>query len=77
MSMTSLPTFDDLMIPLIEALRKLGGSGSIEEIYAKAVEITGLPEEVLAQLHDPERDWDTHFAKRFTEVTRLRPVIKL
>jgi len=38
--MTTLPTYDDLMNPLLEALRKLGGSGSIEEIYAKTVEIT-------------------------------------
>ena len=40
MPMTTLPTYDDLMNPLLEALRKLGGSGSIEEIYAKTVEIT-------------------------------------
>ena len=53
--MTTLPTYDDLMNPLLEALRKLGGSGSIEEIYAKTVEITGLPEEILAQLHEPEK----------------------
>lgn len=48
MPMITLPTYDDLMNPLLGALRKLGGSGSIEEIYAKTVEITGLPEEVLA-----------------------------
>ena len=57
--MTTLPTYDDLMNPLLVALRKLGGSGSIEEIYAKTVEITGLPEEILAQLHDPENPSST------------------
>jgi hypothetical protein len=51
----TLPTYDELMNPLLQALRMLGGSGSIEEIYAKTVEVTGLSEEVLAQLHDPER----------------------
>ena len=51
----TLPTFDDLMNPLLGALRKLGGSGSIEEIYSKTVEITGLTEDVLAQLHDPDK----------------------
>ena len=48
----TLPTFDDLMNPLLQALRMLGGSGSIEEIYTKTVEIIGLSEEVLAQLHE-------------------------
>jgi restriction system protein len=64
MQMTTLPTYDDLMNPLLEALRKLGGSGSIEEIYAKTVEITGLPEEVLAQLHDPEKSSQTEVGYR-------------
>jgi restriction system protein len=64
MSMTTLPTFDDLMNPLLEALRKLGGSGSIEEIYAKTIEITGLPEDILAQLHDPEKSSQTEVGYR-------------
>ena len=64
MPMTTLPTYDDLMNPLLEALRKLGGSGSIEEIFAKTVEITGLPEEILAQLHDPEKSSQTEVGYR-------------
>lgn len=55
MNDNTFPTFDELMNPLLQALRMLGGSGSIEEIYAKTVEVTGLSEEVLAQLHDPEK----------------------
>ena len=51
----AIPTFDGLMNPLLQALRLLGGSGSIEEIYAKTVEVTGLSEDVLAQLHDPDK----------------------
>ena len=43
-----MPTFDELMEPLLEALRQLGGSGSIEVLYAKTVEIIGLSDEVLA-----------------------------
>lgn len=53
--MKETPTFDELMNPLLQALRSLGGSGSIEEIYSKTVEIAGLTEDVLAQLHDPEK----------------------
>lgn len=56
---TKLPTFDRLMNPLLRALRALGGSGSVEEIYDKVVEIEQLPDEVLSQLHDPENSSDT------------------
>lgn len=59
MSETKIPTFDDLMNPLLQALRMLGGSGSIEEIYSKTVEILQLPEEVLSQLHDAEKSSQT------------------
>jgi restriction system protein len=34
-----IPKFYELMNPLLKALHDLGGSGSIEEIYAKVVEI--------------------------------------
>lgn len=64
MNDNTLPTFDELMNPLLQALRLLGGSGSIEEIYAKTVEVTGLSEEVLAQLHDPEKSSQTQVGYR-------------
>ena len=41
---TKLPTFDRLMNPLLRALRELGGSGSIEEIYDKVVKTAKVPE---------------------------------
>ncbi len=50
-----IPTFDALFAPLIEALRGLGGSGSVEEIYAKTIEVAGISEEVASELHDPEK----------------------
>lgn len=53
--MKKLPSFDELMTPLVKALNELGGSGSVEEIYTKVVEITGFTDDVLAQLHDPEK----------------------
>jgi len=61
---TKLPTFDRLMNPLLRALKALGGSGSIEEIYDKVVEIEKLNDEVLAQLHDPERSTQTEVGYR-------------
>jgi len=59
-----MPTYDGLMQPLVEAVRQLGGSGSIEEIYAKTVEITGLSEDILGQMHDPEKSSQTEVAYR-------------
>ena len=62
--MPTLPTFDSLMNPLIQALRQLGGSGSIDEIYEKVVEIENISEDVLAKLHDPEKSNQTEVAYR-------------
>lgn len=64
MNNMKLPTFDQLMNPLLGALRALGGSGSVDEIYAKTVEMTGLSEEILAQLHDPEKSSQTEVGYR-------------
>jgi len=64
MHMTTLPSYDALMNPLLEALRLLGGSGSIEEIYAKTAEITGLPDDILALLHDAEKSSQTEVGYR-------------
>jgi restriction system protein len=49
-----VPRYDQLMNPAIRALRDLGGSGSVDEIYEKVVETLKLSEEILAVLHDPE-----------------------
>lgn len=62
--MSNIPTYDSLMNPLIRALRRLGGSGSIEEIYEKVVEIENIPEEVLGKLHNPEKSNQTEVGYR-------------
>ena len=59
-----MPTFDRLMNPLLKALRELGGSGSVEEIYDKVVEIERLPESISSQAHDPERSNQTEVGYR-------------
>lgn len=46
-----LPTFDQLMNPLLRALRALGGYGSVEEIYDKVVSLEGFSKEIVAPLH--------------------------
>ena len=62
--MPTLPTFHSLMNPLIQALRLLGGSGSVDEIYEKAVEIENISEDVIAKLHDAEKSNRTEVAYR-------------
>ena len=47
----SLPTFDELLIPTIQALQQLGGSGSIEEINSKVYEIAQIHEDILQIPH--------------------------
>ena len=52
------------MNPLLRALQALGGSGSVEEIYDKVVELERFPEELLAQIHDPEKSNQTEIGYR-------------
>jgi restriction system protein len=62
--MSGVPKYHQLMNPLLEALRDLGGSGSIEEIYEKVAENLRLPEEVLNVPHDPEKSTQTEVQYR-------------
>ena len=57
-------TFDQLMLPLIKALGKLGGSGSIDEIYEEVVELEKFDDETLATLHNPEKSSQTEIGYR-------------
>ncbi len=63
-TISKLPTFDQLMNPLLRALQALGGSGSIDEIYDKVVELEGFPDEILSQPHDPEKSNQTEVGYR-------------
>jgi len=38
----NLPSYDAFMNPLLHALKALGGSGTIEEINTKVIELVGL-----------------------------------
>lgn len=64
MAKVDIPTFDTLMNPVIEALKDLGGSGTIEEINNKATEIADLSDEQLEVLHDPEKGGQTEVEYR-------------
>jgi len=51
----AMPTFDSLMNPLLQALSQLGGSGSIDEIYEKVIEIQNIDDELASVPHNPEK----------------------
>lgn len=50
-----MPTFDKLMNPLLDALFALGGSGSIDEIYDKVLELENIEEDISSIPHNPEK----------------------
>ncbi len=60
----NVPTFDSLMNPVLEALTQLGGSGTIQEIDARASEIARLTDEQLEVLHNPDRGSQTEVEYR-------------
>lgn len=62
--MTAVPTYDQMMNPTIRALKKLGGSGTIEEIYNRVTEILDLSDEQLNVLHNPEKGGQTEVEYR-------------
>lgn len=46
-----IPTYDRLMNPLFQAIRLLGGSGTIDEVYKKVVEISNISDDILEIPH--------------------------
>lgn len=71
---SSIPTFDELLIPTIIALQQLGGSGSIEEINGKVYEIALIHDDVLQIPHgedgttnevDYRLAWSRTYLKKF------------
>jgi len=64
MTDNAMPTYETLMNPALQALRELGGSATIEELYNKVVEIMGFSDEQLEIIHDPERGSHTEIEYR-------------
>ncbi|HEY9814968.1 MAG TPA: restriction endonuclease [Candidatus Obscuribacterales bacterium] len=48
---SSVPTFDVMLLPTLQALQNLGGSGTIEEIYDQVAQLLNLPDDILEVLH--------------------------
>lgn len=68
----AVPTYDNLYNPLIQALKQLGGSGSISEIEEKVAEILRLSEEDISEIHRNNTTklsyrlaWTRNYLKRY------------
>lgn len=59
-----LPTYETMMNPALQALKELGGSATIEELYSKVVEIMDLKDEQLEIIHDLDRGSQTEVEYR-------------
>lgn len=51
MKKKEVPTFDELMDPTVQALKRLGGSASIDELVPEIVRLLSLPQEVADVPH--------------------------
>ena len=65
MAKVSIPR-EDLFNPILEALRRLGGSGTIQEIHDQAVDILGLTDKQVEKLFSPGKSNQTEFAYRLS-----------
>lgn len=70
----NLPTFDELIVPTLKALKKLGGSGTIEEVNENVYAIARISEDVLKVPHsgngltsevDYRLAWSRTYLKKF------------
>jgi restriction system protein len=60
----TLPTYETMMNPTLKALRELGGSAAIEELYNKVVELMDLKDKQLEVIHNLERGHKTEVEYR-------------
>lgn len=68
----SVPTYDKLFQPLLEAIHSLGGSASIAEQEDRVAEILSLSDETISEIHRGNRTkfsyrlaWARNYLKRF------------
>jgi restriction system protein len=62
--MNSVPRKEDMYNPLLQALRELGGSGTIDEIAERVITTLKVPEDIASQLHNAENSNETELEYR-------------
>ena len=50
--MKTIPKYNELMLPVLKALRELGGSGTNDEITEAVISLEKYPEEITSQKHN-------------------------
>lgn len=68
----AVPRYDDLMNPTLQALKQLGGQGSVKDIDKKVAEIVNLSDTDIQEIHRKNRTklsyrlaWSRNYLKRF------------
>lgn len=64
MAADTVPQYRDLFNHVIDALRDLGGSGTLDEINQRVIDQLGLPNEIVEQMHDTETSNQTELEYR-------------
>lgn len=62
--MNGVPRKEEMYNPLLQALRELGNSGTIDEIAERVITILQVPEEIASQLHNPDNSNETELEYR-------------
>lgn len=60
----NIPQYHEMMIPTMEVIDSLGGSGTIQEIVEGVIQLLNLPEEVASHPHNPEKSSQTEVEYR-------------
>jgi restriction system protein len=64
MARRNIPTYDEMMNPLLKVLKSLGGSSTINEMENKVAEEMGITDQQLEVIHNPEKGGATEFGYR-------------
>ena len=71
MENVEFPTYQTLMNPTIQAMKELGGSATIEEMFEKVIQVAGITDEQLEVIHDSQRGSRSEVEYRLAWTSRL------
>ncbi len=74
--MEKVPHRNELMVPTVEAIKALGGSGTVAEIAEKVISLLGLPDELVVQPHITKRGNQEHRTQLEYELAWVRTILK-
>lgn len=60
----NIPSYHEMLIPTLQAIDKLGGSGTNQEIAEGVIQLLNLQESITSQLHNPEKSSQTEVEYR-------------